>query len=54
METVEAIRAVIDRHGPGPYPPDELATIAGIDDADRLARVLNRLVAEGLADPPRG
>jgi hypothetical protein len=31
LDAAQAIRAVIERHGPGPYPADELATIAGID-----------------------
>lgn len=51
LEIATAIRRVVERHGPGPYPPHELATIAGVD-ADELRRVLDRLVAEGLAMPP--
>jgi predicted Rossmann fold nucleotide-binding protein DprA/Smf involved in DNA uptake len=56
LDTVRAIRAVIDRHGGGPYPADELAAIAGIPIAD-ARRVLDQLVEEGLAtrhrsDPP--
>ena len=42
LDAAQAIRAVIERHGPGPYPADELATIAGID-ADETRRVLAHL-----------
>lgn len=46
-----AIWAVIRRHGPGPYPPDELAVIAGRDPA-AVRRVLAEMEAEGLARHP--
>lgn len=48
LDVFHAIRMVIDRHGAGPYPAEELATIAGVapDDA---RRVLEQMVTEGLA-----
>lgn len=48
---VDAIRAVIERHGGGPYPAEELAAIAGVDAAD-ARRVLEKLARAGLATPP--
>ncbi len=43
-----AIWSVIRRHGPGPYPADELATIAA-RAPDAVRRVLTDMEAEGLA-----
>jgi hypothetical protein len=51
LDAAQAIRAVIARHGPGPYPADELATIANVD-ADETRRALAQLVTIGLAEPP--
>lgn len=51
LDVVEAIHAVIERHGPGPYPADELAIIAGVD-ADKARRFLAWMVTAGLAEPP--
>lgn len=50
LETFLAIATALDRHGPGPYPADELAAIAGITPGD-TRRVLNQMVDEGLATP---
>ena len=46
----QAVRAVVDRHGSGPYPAAELATIAGVD-VEGVRRVLDLMVGEGLAAP---
>ncbi len=51
LELTHAIRRVVERHGPGPYPADDLAVLAGIDDVDGLRRVLEKMVTEGLARP---
>ncbi len=51
VEVFRAIRAVVDRHGAGPYPAEEMAAIAGVSAAD-ARRVLKQMVAEGLATPP--
>ncbi|WP_223840493.1 hypothetical protein [Saccharopolyspora pogona] len=55
LEITHAIRNVVTRHGGGPYPPKDLAAIAGIDDIDAVRRVLEEMVAGGLAwhDEPR-
>lgn len=47
----DIIRTVIERHGGGPYPAEELAAIAGVDAAD-TRRVLEQLVHARLATPP--
>jgi hypothetical protein len=51
LEVLRAIRAVIQHHGPGPYPADELATLAR-QDPEAVRRVLANMVANGLAAPP--
>jgi hypothetical protein len=38
LDVSHAIRMVIDRHGAGPYPAEELATIAGITPDDARPR----------------
>lgn len=52
-----AIRAVVERHGAGPYPDEDLAVLAGLSITD-ARRALGRLVAAGLAQqtptPPDG
>jgi hypothetical protein len=50
LDTFCELRAVVDVHGIGPYPLEDLAAIAGttVDDA---RRVLEQMVAEGLAAP---
>lgn len=53
IETTEAIRLVLDRHGPGPYPDEDLAALAGVD-LDRFRRVRQQLVAADLAQPADG
>ncbi|MFD4406720.1 hypothetical protein ACFWPH_28555 [Nocardia sp. NPDC058499] len=50
IEITEAIRQVLERHGPGPYPDRDLAALAGVD-IDRFRRVRDQLVAAGLARP---
>ncbi|MEU7899877.1 hypothetical protein AB0B45_44420 [Nonomuraea sp. NPDC049152] len=50
LATFGAILAVVDRHGAGPYPAEELAAIAGAD-VDSVRRVLAQMTAEGLAVP---
>lgn len=52
LERTDALRCAVQRHGPGPYPPEDLAAIAGIDDVDALRRVLEQMVAAGLVRPP--
>jgi hypothetical protein len=47
LDVVQAIHAAIDRHSSGPYPADELATIAGVAADARC--VLKQMAAEGLA-----
>ncbi|MEV0388181.1 hypothetical protein [Nonomuraea sp. NPDC050643] len=46
-----AIRAVIERHGGGPYPAEDLAALAGVPLKD-AQRVLDQVVRAGLATPP--
>ncbi|MBB6550889.1 hypothetical protein [Nonomuraea rubra] len=48
-----AIRAVIERHGGGPYPAEDLAALAGVSVED-AQRVLEQMVRHGLATPPGG
>jgi hypothetical protein len=48
LEIFQAIRAVVERHGAGPYPATELAAIAGAD-TESVRRVLAQMVTEGLA-----
>lgn len=50
LEIFQAIRAVVERHGPGPYPAAELATIAGLDPG-AVRRLLAQMANEGLATP---
>lgn len=50
LEIADAVRRVIQRHGPGPYSPEDLAAIAGIVDVDALRRVLGQMVADGLGE----
>lgn len=52
LETFQAIKTVVARHGGGAYPIKDLAAIAGIEDLESLSRVLDQMVAEGLAEPP--
>lgn len=49
-DVFRAIRRVVEQHGVGPYPADELAIIAGVSPEDVL-RVSEQMVAEGLASP---
>jgi predicted Rossmann fold nucleotide-binding protein DprA/Smf involved in DNA uptake len=49
LEAVVAISAVVERHGDGPYPLDDLAAIAGIS-TEACARALRELVAAGVID----
>ncbi|MFD8497963.1 hypothetical protein [Amycolatopsis sp. NPDC059657] len=49
-DVFQAIRRVVEQHGAGPYPADELAIIAGMSTEDVL-RVSQQMVAEGLASP---
>ncbi|ROS38628.1 hypothetical protein EDD35_0911 [Amycolatopsis thermoflava] len=48
LEVVEAILEVVARHGAGPYPVDDLASLTGLD-ADEVWRVMEQLVEAGLA-----
>ncbi|MEV5303144.1 hypothetical protein [Amycolatopsis methanolica] len=48
LEVVEAILEVVARHGAGPYPLDDLASLTGLD-ADEVWRVMEQLVEAGLA-----
>ncbi|MGW4476980.1 hypothetical protein ACWENQ_45630 [Nonomuraea sp. NPDC004354] len=48
LVTLRAIHAVVDRHGAGPYPVEELAAIAGADVAS-VKRVLAQMTADGFA-----
>jgi hypothetical protein len=50
LDVFQAIRVVVARHGAGPYPAEELATIAGVTATD-ARRVLEQMVTEGLATP---
>ncbi|TMR22492.1 hypothetical protein ETD86_11625 [Nonomuraea turkmeniaca] len=50
LTVLGAMRAVIERHGGGPYPADELAVIAGVT-AEDAQRVLEQMVRDGLAIP---
>jgi DNA-binding MarR family transcriptional regulator len=43
-----AIRHVIERHGSGPYPPEDLAALTGVDVAG-VQRALDEMVRAGLA-----
>ncbi|WP_280460897.1 hypothetical protein [Nocardia carnea] len=47
-QSAAAIRAVVERHGVGPYPDEDLAVLAGLSVTD-ARRALQRLVAAGLA-----
>jgi hypothetical protein len=53
LEVFRAIRPVVERHGPGPYPADELALLAQ-QGLDAVHRVLASMTAAGLATPPPG
>lgn len=56
LAVIEAIRAATDQHGPGPYPTDDLAAIAGVT-VDEARRAMTHLTAAGLAwptSPPAG
>lgn len=48
LETIVAIRHVIERHGSGPYPPEDLAALTGVDVAG-VQRALDEMVRAGLA-----
>lgn len=48
-ETMRAIGAVIDRHGSGPYPDEELALFAD-HEPDTVRRVLAELATTGLVE----
>jgi DNA-binding IclR family transcriptional regulator len=50
LDVFQAIRTAVERHGGGPYPAAELATIAGADPAT-VRRVLAQMVTDGLAAP---
>jgi hypothetical protein len=52
LEVFQAMPAATERHGPGPWPPEELAVIAGCD-VDSVRRVLDQMVNDGLATQPR-
>ncbi|QIZ39889.1 hypothetical protein FDZ84_30410 [Saccharopolyspora sp. ASAGF58] len=54
LEIFEAIRGAVASHGGAPYPVEDMATLAGVDDAEGVRRVLDQMVAEGLAIPPAG
>jgi hypothetical protein len=47
----EEMQAVIERYGPGSWPGEELAAVAGVDPA-AARRVLEDLVREGLTERP--
>ncbi|GGK10566.1 hypothetical protein GCM10010123_45690 [Pilimelia anulata] len=51
VAVVAAIRGVVERHGGGPYPVEDLAAFTGLPDAD-VRRALGQLVDAGLAEPP--
>jgi DNA-binding MarR family transcriptional regulator len=46
LETIVAIRHVIERHGSGPYPPEDLAALTGVDVAG-VQRALDEMVRAG-------
>jgi hypothetical protein len=48
LETIVAIRHAIERHGPGPYPPEDLAALTDADVAG-VQRALDEMVRAGLA-----
>lgn len=48
LETIAKIRHVTERHGSGPYPPEDLAAITGLDVAS-VQRALDEMVRAGLA-----
>lgn len=50
VEIFQEIQNVVDRHGAGPYPTEDLAALAGAD-ADDVRQVLAEMVTEGLAWP---
>jgi predicted Rossmann fold nucleotide-binding protein DprA/Smf involved in DNA uptake len=50
-ETLVAVRRLIERHGPGPWPIENLASMTDQDLAS-VRRVLASLTQAGLAAPP--
>jgi hypothetical protein len=50
MEIFQKVQAVVDRHGAGPYPPEDLAALAGAD-VDEVRALLAEMMTEGLAWP---
>lgn len=50
LEIFQKVQAVVDRHGAGPYPPEDLATLAGAD-VNEVRALLAEMMTEGLAWP---
>jgi hypothetical protein len=48
LETIVEIRHVTERHGPGPYPPEDLAAFLGVEVAE-VQRALDEMGRAGLA-----
>lgn len=51
LETLGAVRQLMQRHGPGPWPIEDLATMTD-RDLESVRRVLAGLTQAGLAAPP--
>lgn len=53
LAVAQQLFAVVARHGPGPWPAEDLAAIAGADPAE-VQRVLDQLTDAGIARPESG
>jgi DNA-binding transcriptional ArsR family regulator len=48
LAATQQLFGVVERHGPGPWPTEDLATIAGVDPST-VQRVLDQLTDAGIA-----
>lgn len=49
-ESAGAVAQVLERHGPGPWPDNDLATLAGVNVTE-LRQIRDQMTAAGLARP---
>jgi DNA-binding MarR family transcriptional regulator len=50
LAVAQQLFGIVERHGPGPWPAEDLAAIAGVDPG-AVQRVLDELTAAGIARP---
>ncbi|WP_063042361.1 helix-turn-helix domain-containing protein [Nocardia grenadensis] len=48
LAATQQLFGVVERHGPGPWPAEDLAAVAGVDPST-VQRVLDQLTAAGIA-----